>query len=634
MKKFFLISVVLFSMVLVGCGQKQDVEVVKNPEIIDQKNIVKGKPGALVDINMESVVGVLLDEIPSSMREIVAEKYLNETEDFWKKRAEKQISLTNYRLTYRGDYYEETEGKNQLPLPPQEIWNIEIVGKPERQKTDGHDIVAVKYMLQSTLLTDKDSPGLSEPQLEEIGGEWQEPFVLPIDPILLFQRTGFACMDESQFPPMSVDPEEVSSFYDHECDVEEELSNTACHQTMLPEMSCIDTLKAKTGMIETNVIYKRLPWDDTLADKVRVGEITSESGADLQVYKKEFHENRISYRYIPHDSCALVEKSVGAPGWRRLLQFTTSDINTGAIALNIGPVDYFLEGEESELAQAGVFEFSPCHKHYHFTHYGSFYYGDKATTVKQGFCLQSTQRVSNNELSPTHNPYPVCSYQGVSAGWADQYKAGIENQWVDVTGIDTSKLPATQVLTFRSNPDGFLCEGTPVMDKKGVSVFELTTFKTAGGKNVSRFQCNFIKDWDKNNEDSYNVTIPINGEGLITSSCENGELGPLRDCGFKKAVIQKCTPGEKVTLKCKNKNSPQTVRICETSKVLGTSLPCTYSGPHNAQSLANNIVESEAEISFTCPDRKDEQETGGEYSIYTAPILPDGVSSEIECEQI
>ena len=32
-----------------------------------------------------------------------------------------------------------------------------------------------------------------------MGSTWDEPFILPIDPELLFQRTGFACMDEDSF---------------------------------------------------------------------------------------------------------------------------------------------------------------------------------------------------------------------------------------------------------------------------------------------------------------------------------------------------------------------------------------------------------------------------------------------------
>ena len=106
------------------------------------------------------------------------------------------------------------------------------------------------------------------------------------------------------------------------------------------------------------------------------------------------------------------------------------------------------------------FEYSECHHHFHFTHYGDFYYADEALTAKMGFCLVSTERTSNNELQ-FHSilPYDSCTFQGVAVGWADQYKIGPECQWVDVTHIDTTRRPVTELLSFSSNPDGFLCEG-------------------------------------------------------------------------------------------------------------------------------------------------------------------------------
>ena len=56
----------------------------------------------------------------------------------------------------------------------------------------------------ASLLSDFESPAVSEPQLRQVGGAWNEPYVLPIDPELLFQRTGYACMDEDSFPFNSV----------------------------------------------------------------------------------------------------------------------------------------------------------------------------------------------------------------------------------------------------------------------------------------------------------------------------------------------------------------------------------------------------------------------------------------------
>ncbi len=84
------------------------------------------------------------------------------------------------------------------------------------------------------------------------------------------------------------------------------------------------------------------------------------------------------------------------------LQFSSINWNTGKKTLDIGAVDYLLTGEpDGELAKHHIYEYSECHKHYHFMHYGTFTYGDQQpASSKRGFCLQSTDRLSNNESTP------------------------------------------------------------------------------------------------------------------------------------------------------------------------------------------------------------------------------------------
>jgi hypothetical protein len=58
------------------------------------------------------------------------------------------------------------------------------------------------------------------------------------------------------------------------------------------------------------------------------------------------------------------------------------------------------------------------------------------------------------------------------------------------------------------------------------------------------------------------------------------------------------------------------VRVCETSRVLGTGVACVY-----RESLANVIVrDEEAAVMFTCPAARDALEPGGEVSLYVAPV--------------
>jgi len=615
MKKILII--LLVTLFIAGCGTEESTS---------------AEPGALVSVSTDSTVGVLLDEIPSSIREDLASDLLKKPNHFWIERAKAQLRLANYRLVYRTDFYEEE--KQSLPLPPESVWGIEIKGLPRREEVEGHDLVVVDYLFTSTILASNDV-GLSEPNLGVVEGFWNEPFVFPLDPEFLFQRTGFACLDEAEFPPHSVDPEEVDGFYDQECDVEEELSNEGCHQTEMPEQSCVDALIGKIGKMETDILFTRLAWNQELADKVRVGIVNNPDGADLVTYEEDFRTNRANYRYIEMNSCTLLENCVGGTGWRRLLQFATSDINAGGKDLLIGEVDYFVSGEGSELSRQGIFEYSACHDHYHFAHYGLLSYGDtkKNINFKQGFCLQSTSRPYNNEFSPLYNNYAGCEYQGIGSGWADQYKIGLDCQWLDVTEVD-AKQPVTKEITFFSNPDKFLCEGNHVLDAEGNQIYEPTGFKTEEGKPVFRPQCEFTPGALENNADSYRITLPKEDEGYVTEGCKNNEISPTRNCGFTKLVEKNtCNPGSTVKLQCQlaTPSAPQIVRICDYSNVLGTAIPCTYNGPFNAQSLANEIVETTTEVAFTCPTARDENELGGTYSIYIAPVNSDDAIGQVNC---
>jgi hypothetical protein len=599
-------------------------------------------PGALVSVSIPSTVGVLLDEVPAAMRDRVAQAMLAKPTSFWNARAQRQLNLTTYRLVFRQAYYAKMKytGKDSLPLPPSSVWNITFNGPARRDSSKaGHDYVLIDYTMNSTLLTDVNSPGTSDNHLGNIGGKWTEQFTLPVDPELVFQRTRYACLDEAQFPPLSVDSEEVDSFYDDTCGVEQQLSNTGCHQTELPTMSCQAALTAKIGSVATGVTYTRLPWSSSLADSVRVGPLTNMSGANLTPEQSEFRVNRITYRYFAPNDCALVEQCVGGTGWRRLLQFATADRNTGTTNLNIGAVDYFIQNDGgTTLSQHGVFEYSACHNHYHFTHYGEFSFNnEQALTHKRGFCLQATDRFSNIEVSPLPNPYANCWFQGIMPGWVDEYKAGLPCQWIDVTSVDTSKKPVTGPLTFFSNPDGFLCEGTPILDSSGNQVWLPTNFTTATGQPVDKPACNYYSTptdpnaWSSDNTDSYNVTVPAPGNGYVTAACNHDQIGPLRNCGFAaQNPGTACTPGAQKTMHCTvpSGSTTQVVRVCDHSVALSTGIPCTYQ-----DALANVPVDpgAGANVTFTCPAGRDTVELGGQFSLYGAPLFNDDAPQTITC---
>ncbi len=165
-------------------------------------------------MNMRSTVGVLLDEIPAGrLRDAAAADALAKGESFWTDRAARQARLTSYRLVFRPGFYPAADNKGPLPLPPRSAWSIELRGVPHRAVVNGHDAVVVAYDLGSHILTDRASPADAEPALAKSGGMRKESFKLPLDPELLLERTGYACMDEFEFPLGSVFEESVHYFY-------------------------------------------------------------------------------------------------------------------------------------------------------------------------------------------------------------------------------------------------------------------------------------------------------------------------------------------------------------------------------------------------------------------------------------
>lgn len=105
--------------------------------------------------------------------------------------------------------------------------------------------------------------------------------------------------------------------------------------------------------------------------------------------------------------------------------------------------------------------------------------------------------------------------------------------------------------------------------------------------------------------------------------------------------MNNCTPDENARVQCSLKTTaeqkanavPYVVRVCESSAVLQTGLACDHD-----TALKNMVVKpsSTIAISFSCPGFRDDDEPGGLYSIYTAPMmkeLDDGYTT-LECEAI
>jgi hypothetical protein len=585
-------------------------------------------PGALIRMDMNTTAGVQLDNIPTGpQREAAADWALSQDQDFWVNRAATQVNLTYYRLVFRQFFYTAPPARGALALPPRSAWKFEIVDDPRRLKIGTHDYVAVKYHFWTYIVTDPASPGTSEPVLSTVGGTWDEPFDLPADPELVMERTGYACLDESTYPPNSVFEESVYYFYDQTCSVETP-ATSVCHITQFPQESCTGALTNHVGMVQPNMHFTRVAYDPELASDFRRGHTTNPDGANLAADEEALaREHRIYYRYFTPDSCDIKYGTIAQPGWRRLLTFSTNTRNDGSQPVHIGD----LTDPSNPWLLSNAFEFGFCDNEWAFNFYVGFNY-NTAQRVKRAFCIEDTSRYHNDETTPLTGTYESCNFQGISAGWGDEYQFGISGQWVDITDVDTSR---PHDLTYDLNPDQFLCEGQPLdgnnqpVDPTNLSAiaFDPTNFRDAQGNVVSRGRCRFAPNYAADNVGSVSVS---HGPGsFVNDACARGQTGPLRDCGFTPpAEVHSCAAGSTVTLQCKTEGSKQVLRVCEASEALGTGIPCTY-----LNSASNTLIDGDAEtLTFTCPAVRDAAVPGtGGYSMSHAPLLPSEASEAVSC---
>ncbi|AUX20789.1 hypothetical protein SOCEGT47_012630 [Sorangium cellulosum] len=158
---------------------------------------------------------------------------------------------------------------------------------------------------------------------------------------------------------------------------------------------------------------------------------------------------RFSYRTFPADACEILERCVGGPGRRHLLEFEGRIENTGPGHLDAGP-----ERDNP------LFEYAQCHQHYHFKNFTEYrLLGADGEVVAQGhkqaFCLLDVAPLDPAAPAPPGAPGPGstgCNF--LSAGWADVYEVGTPCQWIDVTDVPEGDY----VLRVAVNPIGVIAE--------------------------------------------------------------------------------------------------------------------------------------------------------------------------------
>jgi hypothetical protein len=111
-----------------------------------------------------------------------------------------------------------------------------------------------------------------------------------------------------------------------------------------------------------------------------------------------------------------------------------------------------------------VFEYHPTHNHWHTASVALFEVRQGSptgtlvggTSIKTGFCLIDLVKIDDN--APTSQKvFWDCytSYQGISAGWIDQYHQATDGQEVDLTAIPSRN---DYYLVSTSNPDRVFVE--------------------------------------------------------------------------------------------------------------------------------------------------------------------------------
>lgn len=177
---------------------------------------------------------------------------------------------------------------------------------------------------------------------------------------------------------------------------------------------------------------------------------------------------------LPSTFCSVQEGGV-TPGERKLLRFTVSTPNIGDADLNLGdPNAHVAAGD-------GLYEYSTCHRHFHFRHYTLYELIDPATqyvwrAAKRGFCMIDVEKYqpypgpANNDRNflscgapATATSPAIPGNQGISRGWADTYVWKLGGQYFVLDGGDGQPPvpPGDYIIRVTVNPPFIAQAGEP-----------------------------------------------------------------------------------------------------------------------------------------------------------------------------
>ncbi|MFD1565844.1 lysyl oxidase family protein [Haloarchaeobius amylolyticus] len=127
------------------------------------------------------------------------------------------------------------------------------------------------------------------------------------------------------------------------------------------------------------------------------------------------------------ESSPDVEDGFVTPGEHRLLRFDM-------IIYNVGDADAELGRPEN---RPDLFEYSESHGHPHLKGFNNYILldesGERTGAVrKQTFCLRDLYQIRSTASNSSQFD---CEYQGISAGWADEYDASLPGQYIVIDDL-------------------------------------------------------------------------------------------------------------------------------------------------------------------------------------------------------
>ncbi len=161
------------------------------------------------------------------------------------------------------------------------------------------------------------------------------------------------------------------------------------------------------------------------------------AGPDLD-YDSIAFISTLSLMQVGAATCDVNEGCVTGYGTRYVISFD-SKIN------NVGTLDYMIGNPSSN---PGMFSFNNCHGHAHYEGYGDYrlidMYGNPMQAGhKNGFCVMDLCGFGQYN----------CGNMGISVGCYDEYGAGTQCQWVDITDIPDGDYRLAIVINPQHLPD-------------------------------------------------------------------------------------------------------------------------------------------------------------------------------------